>query len=159
LFTGHFVHVDWTHTFLNIGSLALAVAIFRQLIPTALWLRLTIFCPLMISLAFLQLLPDLQHYYGFSGVFYACLTAGGAAALPHNRWLGGIILGFMLVKVVLEALFGAQNWAMGEAGNNILTEAHLYGAISGLIIGILFAFKHWLLIQMQQPANQSVNER
>lgn len=153
LFSGHFVHVNWTHTLLNVGSLGLAVAIFRQSIPTALWVRLSIFAPPIISLAFMQLLPDLQQYYGFSGVFYAALTAGAVAALPEKRALGIIILLFMLVKLTLEALYGAQNWALGSAGDNILTQAHLYGAITGLIIGTLFLLKRWLLTQMQ-PTQQ-----
>lgn len=138
VFTGHFVHLNLAHALLNsTGTLLIAVVFSREISRPAWWL-VTLLAPFVISLGLWWKQPELQSYVGFSGVLHGLLYFGVLRLLPSAPALGGI---------VLALLIGRQFWEQTAAYNpdylrslihgRVMPDAHLFGALTGLVLGLL----------------------
>lgn len=141
LVTGHLVHLSLTHALLNCVALMLLGRLFdKRLKPGELWAVLGA-APLLISLTFWALMPELQWYRGLSGALHALYFAGclvwlGDAA-GRGRWLPLAALVLGTVKVLAEqpwdASFPFREW-LGAA---VVPQAHLIGAVIGSAAGLV----------------------
>ncbi len=143
LLTGHFVHLSLTHALLNSVALLLLGRLFADRLRAAEMWAVLAGAPVLISLVFWMVLPELTWYRGLSGALHAlyftgCVvwirtTRGRARWLPIAALVGGIC------KVVLEqpwdASFPFQEW-LGAA---VVPQAHLVGAAIGTVAGLWFA--------------------
>lgn len=135
IITCHFVHVDIKHGLLNGLAVLFFLYIFKSLRPVD-WVLLTLISSLLISTALFFLNPDILWYVGFSGVLHACFTAGSLAMIFNGeKVLGGTLLILLLIKLIWEQYSG-PTLLSGDA--LVITVAHLYGAISGLMYAALF---------------------
>jgi rhomboid family GlyGly-CTERM serine protease len=140
LLTGHLVHLSLTHALLNCVALMLLARLFdARLKPGELWLVLGA-APVLISLAFWTLLPELQWYRGLSGALHALYFAGCVVwlgdATDRSRWLPLAALALGAIKVLAEqpwdSSFPFREW-LGAA---VVPQAHLIGAGIGTAAGI-----------------------
>lgn len=140
--TGHFVHLSLTHALLNSIALMLLGRLFADRLRAAeLWLML-LGAPLVISLAFWTLMPELDWYRGLSGTLHALFFAGStvwiASTTGRDRWLPALALAGGAIKVLLEqpwdGSFPFREW-LGAA---VVPQAHLIGALTGLAAGAWF---------------------
>ncbi len=129
LWTGHLYHASLAHFAFDVSVAALLVLFFRVR-----WLLL--WMPPVISLGLLAAYPDLEHYYGLSGVLHALVVwIAGQLALEGRgirravAW--SLVLG-TLAKAMLETFSGASIFTTGiDMGGPVLHGAHLVGAIVG----------------------------
>ena len=134
LLTAHFVHLDAEHAFLNSLGVVLMWALFaRDYSP---WRWAAIYCgsALAVSAGLWFWNPGLEWYVGASGALHGVMTAGTLAHLRRRDLDGWILAIFIVVKLAYEQFAGALPFA-GTA--NTIVDAHLYGAIGGVVLGLL----------------------
>lgn len=142
LFTGHFVHLSLTHAMLNGVALLLLGRLFSdRLRDGEFWIVLCI-APIVISLVFWIVMPELHWYRGLSGTLHAlyftgCVVWFGGTS-GNARWLPIAALAGGALKVLLEqpwdSSFPFRQW-LGAA---VVPQAHLIGAVFGLGAGFWF---------------------
>ena len=145
LFSGHLVHLSLTHALLNCVALMLLGRLFdERLKPGELWLVLG-GAPVLISLVFWALLPELEWYRGLSGALHALYFAGCVVwlgdATGRGRWLPLAAVALGAIKVLAEqpweASFPFREW-LGAA---VVPQAHLIGAVIGTAAGFAIRVK------------------
>ena len=134
LWTGHLVHGSWTHFAYDVGAAVLLCLAFGRA------LRLLWMAPLL-SVGLLVALPDVQHYYGLSGLLHAWVVTALADVVWRERGprarLAAALLAGTIGKAALETALGTSLFTMGlDFGGPVLHASHLAGALVGLV-GIL----------------------
>jgi rhomboid family GlyGly-CTERM serine protease len=132
LVTAHFVHLGWSHGFLNLAGLGLVWMLFASTLKG--WSAV---CVLLASFAaidagFLLIEPELEWYVGFSGALHGLFAAGVVASIARGEregWLLGVLLA---VKLAWEQWVGPVPLTETVAGGPVIESAHLYGALGGL---------------------------
>lgn len=136
--TGHLAHLSWPHLLMNLLGLALVWALFDRYLPTKRWLHVMVFGGFGISLLLLVVDSHLLYYVGLSGVLHAMFVVGCLYDLRSGRWDSKLLLILFIVKLLWEQLVGPLPGSEKTAGGNIVVDAHLFGALMGLITYIIF---------------------
>ena len=142
LFTGHLLHLNWAHFWMNMAGLLLVVLLFAPYYSSRYWLWLLLFSMLFCGLALFLFNPELMFYVGLSGVLHGLFVAGAIKEYRHYPKSGMILMFLIVLKLVWEQLAGALPGSESMAGGRVLVDAHLYGAIAGLIFSSLHQFIH-----------------
>jgi rhomboid family GlyGly-CTERM serine protease len=141
LFTGHFVHLSFLHALLNCVALLLLDRLLAdRLRPRELFAILGL-APILVSLVFWLVLPELQWYRGLSGVLHAVYFAGCVVWIASSdgraRWLPIAALIGGTLKVLVEQPWDA-NFPVHEVLQiAVVPQSHLIGAIVGAAAGLL----------------------
>jgi len=141
LITGHWVHLGWMHLVLNAAGIALLAALFSQEFKPVDWIATTTLMPLAISCGFLLFNPQLQWYVGLSGVLHGLMLTGCLLLWQTSPHAAGKRMAAIIALVVLAKLAHEQ-WAGAESGTeklisgSVVVDAHLFGAIAGILWGI-----------------------
>lgn len=131
LWTGHLVHASLAHFAFDVGVAALLIVCFR--VRSALF-----WMPPLISFGLLVAYPNLELYYGLSGLLHGLvvLIAGriGLRERGLDAFVGwGLVLG-TLAKATVETVTGTGIFTSGiDMGGPVLHGAHLVGALAGLV--------------------------
>lgn len=141
LITGHLTHLGWSHLAMNVAGLALIWAIFGDHIPWRRWLTLLLAGALGISLLLFTFNTHLRWYVGLSGVLHTLFIAGCIADLKYKRWDTRILLVLIIAKLFYEQTWGPMPGSESTAGGKVVVDAHLYGAICGVLLMGYFALK------------------
>lgn len=135
LLTGHLVHGSWRHAGLNLAGLLLIVSLFRGCYTLRQWLLIGLASAACIDLGMLLLMPQLDWYVGLSGILHGLLAAGAVAWWrSEDRLLAGLLSAILLGKLAWEQWQGALPLS-GELP--VIVNAHLYGAVAGLLVGLV----------------------
>lgn len=154
LLTGHLVHLSFLHALLNCVALLLIDRLFADRLRSRELFGILGVAPLLISIAFWLVLPDLQWYRGLSGVLHALYFAGCvlwiAQTAGRARWLPIAALVGGTLKVLIE-----QPWDSSFPVHEVLRvavvpQSHLIGAIVGAAAGLLLRQRR----QKPQPEQQ-----
>ena len=138
LVTGHFVHLGWTHMWLNLAGLALVVWLVGGVFSWVRWLLVLGLTILMIDLGFWFLYPNLAWYVGLSGVLHGLLVGGLFKGVVERDRESMILLGFVLAKLAWEQFSGGPlPGSEATSGGTVIVNAHLYGAVGGALAGTL----------------------
>jgi rhomboid family GlyGly-CTERM serine protease len=136
VFTGHFVHLNLAHAFMNgTGTLMLAVFL-RQELPLRDWWSVLLLAPLVISLGLWLKQPGLLAYVGFSGVLHGLLYVGVLRLIPAAPVFGGTVLLLLVGRQVWEQTGSYDpNYLRSVIHGRVMPDAHLFGALTGLVLG------------------------
>ena len=133
LITGHFVHATPAHLFLNLTGLGLMAALFPREYSVREWLIVLAVSLLCIDAGFVLFEPQLQWYVGLSGVLHGALAAGAVGWWKHESKPLALALSSVLIGKL-----GWEQWqgALPLSGDMpVIVDAHLYGAVGGLLAG------------------------
>ncbi|WP_109441508.1 rhombosortase [Acinetobacter haemolyticus] len=135
LWTAHWVHVGWMHFLLNMLAFSCLPFIFPHVRNWHL-VALLLLLPPFISLIFYYYLPYIEAYAGLSGVLHGLYTAVSIVYLQYQneRKFAVLVLVLIAAKLIWENTFGQTGTAQ-LIGSPVLTEAHLIGAIGGVLCG------------------------
>lgn len=134
LLTGHLVHGSWQHTWLNLAGVAVIAGLFRGTYSTAQWCWIALASVACIDLGLLLLMPQLQWYVGLSGMLHGLLAAGTVAWWRmEDRRPAAALSATLVGKLFWEQWQGALPLS-GDL--NVIVNAHLYGAVGGLLAGM-----------------------
>ena len=134
LLTAHFVHLDVEHAVLNSLGVVLMWALFARDYSPWRWAAIYSGAALAVSAGLWFRNPELQWYVGASGALHGVMTAGTIAHLRRRDLDGWILAIFIVAKLAYEQFAGALPFA-GTV--NTIVDAHLYGAIGGVVLGLL----------------------
>ncbi len=144
LFSGHLVHLGWTHLWLNLAGLWLIWAIAGDTLSASGWWLLFLFCALFTSVGLLLFNPELQWYVGLSGILHGLLLAGLIVRLMGDRRDVLPVLIVLGVKLAWEQLYGPMPGSEASIGYTVVVDAHLYGAIGGAAgVALLLGVAGW----------------
>jgi rhomboid family GlyGly-CTERM serine protease len=156
LLTGHLVHLNWTHWALNMAGLVI-VAVFFSLYGSILdWLFVLLFSAIVIGLGLYWFHPELGWYVGLSGVLHGLFIYGAIREIRFYPVSGYILLLLLTGKLFWEYMNGALPGSEQMTGGRVLVEAHLYGAIAGLV-AIFLTWSLHLLDKLIKIKNRQQN--
>lgn len=143
LFSGHLVHSNLWHTFINLSVLIAAMLVFGKSFRPQLWAFFFLVLCICDSLCLYFFSPWLQNYVGLSGVLYGVLALGLLAGLRIQPVLNILVLLVIAGKIVYEQLPGFDvNYLRPQIGTAVIVDAHLYGFISGIGLYLLNLLRH-----------------
>ena len=138
LVSGHFTHLGWQHLGLNGASLVLIWYLVGRNLPLNTWLLTSLVIVVSIDAAFWTLNQELYWYVGMSGLLHGLLVAGIAARWPRIDAEAVVLAGLVVLKLGWEQWHGALPGSEVTSGGPVVVDAHLYGAIGG-ILAVLIA--------------------
>jgi rhomboid family GlyGly-CTERM serine protease len=137
LFSGHLVHLGWSHLVLNLAGLGLVWSLVGHAFSPRNWWWLIGSCMLAISLGLLWWLPGLAWYVGLSGVLHGMLVAGGLRQALRGEREALLLLVIVLAKVSWELWQGPLPGSREAAGGEVVVQAHALGALSGALYALV----------------------
>ena len=133
LLTASFVHLNMSHTLMNVAALLVIQGLFGAMFSWRAWLLLTLACTAGISLALLVMNPEVGNYAGLSGVLHGYFMAGICADRRRHPRTSAVLMLLVCSKLAWEQLAGPLPGSATLAGGTVIVDAHLYGAIMGLL--------------------------
>lgn len=132
--TSHFVHFGWPHSLMNMAAFAIFAFAFAQEFSAQRFLLLIVFCCTAVGYGIYFLNPEYEVYAGLSGAIHGFFVAGLLLNKRHRFWLNGLLAAALFGKVLMEQ---QPNYQATELQSllpvAVAYDAHLYGAIAGLI--------------------------
>ncbi len=143
LFTGNLLHTNTNHLLLNLGGLFLIWFIYWDVADQR-WQAAFLGFPLILNTTLLYwLTPSMEAYVGLSGALHGTIVAFGLADYPKNRWISvGLVIG-VAIKLAYEQWTGSPEGMEQIIGTKVAIDAHLWGAVSGLLIGACNLVVHY----------------
>ena len=135
LASGHFTHLSAAHLGLNLAGLFLVWALTGSRLSSAHWIAVIILILTVMNLGFWFLDLHLLWYVGLSGLLHGLLATGSVVGLRRRDGESVLILLLLLGKIVYEQVFGPLPGSELTSGGPVVVNAHLYGALAGLLAG------------------------
>ena len=137
LVTGHLVHLGWSHLALNLAGLGLVTWITGSAYSPLRWLVIAVLTIATIDAGFWYLYTNLDWYVGLSGLLHGLLIAGLVAGV-RRRDPEAMVLGVLVIaKLGWEQAVGPLPGSESTSGGAVIVDAHLYGAIGGMLGALL----------------------
>lgn len=133
LVTGHLVHLGIGHFLLNAAGLLLVALLVGDAFTARAWWLVVGVCVFTIDAAFWLLYPTLEWYVGLSGVLHGMLVAGVVMSIRTRTLESGLIAAAVAAKLLFEQIIGPLPGSEASSGGAVVVDAHLYGAIGGLV--------------------------
>jgi len=137
LFSGHIVHLNWSHWLLNMAGLAIVAFFFSSHASFKQWFVVILLSACVISAGLWWWMPDIHYYVGLSGVLHGLFLYGALREIRFYPISGYVLVAVLLAKLSWEFFNGALPGSEDMAGGRVLTEAHLLGAIGGVFVWLL----------------------
>ena len=138
LFTCHLVHLNHWHLLLNLSGLLLCGYFFEDLLDRFRFWAWLLFCGVSAGLALYFIDDPLMHYVGLSGILHGLLILCLLLGLRGNPVLHAIVLAVIAGRLFSEHLPGYDvDYLQGWINGRVYVNAHLYGAISGVVLWVL----------------------
>ncbi len=138
LISGHFLHTNIIHWLVNMMGLALLWMLHGDYTtPKNFTLNIVILC-IGISICISLWSSDINWYVGLSGVLHGLFLWGVVIDIHKGRKTGFLLLIGAVLKLFEEQVSSNASGLMSELIEaNIAVDAHLYGAVIGLVLGII----------------------
>ena len=153
LVTGNLVHLGWSHLWLNAAGLVLIYLLYGPLLKTTSWLLYGLLTCLGVGLGLLWLNPELRWYVGLSGSLHGLFIVGLLKDARNDLKFAAIVFAVFAAKVLWEQFNGPMPGSEASAGGKVVVDAHLYGAISGLISYGVMSGVRWIREVTSRPTN------
>jgi rhomboid family GlyGly-CTERM serine protease len=137
-FTGHLLHSNHWHLMMNLGALLLMLMLHQLHYQLKSFVLLLLSGCLGISVLLYLFSPDIQIYVGLSGWLHCFITVGALLDIRHKIQSGWLILLGVIAKVAYEQWQGPDMELAALIDANVAIDAHLYGVICGLLLGLLY---------------------
>ncbi len=134
IFSGHIVHLNWSHWALNMAGLAIVAFFFSAHASVKQWLAVIIVSACVINIGLWWWLPEIRTYVGLSGVLHGLFLYGALREIRFYPVSGYVLTTALIAKLVWEFFNGALPGSEEMTGGRVLTEAHLLGAIGGVLV-------------------------
>lgn len=142
----NFAHFGWAHTLMNLAAFLLCSLAFLKNFSVNRFLLLMLTCCLAVSLGVYYLNPEYETYAGLSGAIHGLIIAGLILNKRHAYWINGAIIALVLAKIINEHRTDYQTTELQEMiPVAVAYDAHLYGALAGLIFGIICWVYDWVI--------------
>jgi len=137
-FTGHFLHTNGIHLLLNLAALILLWALHGHFYTLKNYSLLFITSALICSTGLFYFSPQIQQYVGLSGVLHGIFVFGAIMDIHHQDKTGYLLFIGVWLKIAHEQFYGASEQVSTLIDANVAIDAHLWGAIGGLLFSCGF---------------------
>lgn len=141
LFTGHLLHTNGFHLLLNLSALVMLWALHNRFYTYINYTLLFLFCALSTSLGIFFSDPSLTQYVGLSGVLHGIFVFGAIMDILSKDKTGYLLFIAVWLKIAYEQIYGASAEVSSLIEANVAIDAHLWGAVGGLIFTGLYLLK------------------
>ena len=146
VFTGHLLHLNWPHFWLNMAGVGIVALFFNRDCTKQQWLALIVFSCVVVSLGLYLLNPNMFWYMGLSGVLHSLFVVGAWYESRRFALSGYTLLVLLFGKLVYEQMGGGLASSETLIGARVAVDAHLYGGVAGALF-ILVREKPWRWIK------------
>ena len=140
LISGNFNHTNIYHLLLNLGALAVIGGLHYRYYNSAAYTSLILLLSISVGVGILWLSPNTHLYVGLSGILHGVIIVGAVIDVTKKYYSGYVLIIGTVIKVINEQLFNSPVEMSQLIEANVLTEAHLYGLVTGLIIAPLYVY-------------------
>ena len=142
--SGHFVHSNAKHLLLNLAALWLIWIYAAGMCRQRDWLLLLLLCAFGTSVGLWFLDPEIRWYTGLSGVLHGLLLTVTVVRLLRCRsdYSAWFILLMVVGKLGYEYFYGATALTADFIALPVVEQAHLYGAMSGVLAAAMLTRGH-----------------
>lgn len=138
LLSGNFLHTNFSHLLLNACGLSLMWALHGQYFTTKVYLIVFILLSLACTMGIYFFAERLSWYVGLSGTLHGMFVLGAYKDIRAGLRSGWLLLMGVWAKIGHEQWYGANQDVAELIGASVAIEAHLYGAISGMLLVLYF---------------------
>jgi rhomboid family GlyGly-CTERM serine protease len=139
--TSQFVHLGFNHTLLNIVGYLIVSAAFREDVSAKEEAITLLFAVIGVGLGIYWLSDDIQWYVGLSGAVYGILCHYLIIGWRRSAILSLFFAVFLAGKFIHEQFIsGPDTVTASFIGAQVAIDSHLYGAITGLLTGLISFF-------------------
>lgn len=131
--SAHVVHLGWPHALWNVAALIIIFMLFGRAMSDRRWGYVTLVCAVGVAICLIAFNPEVSTYVGLSGILHGLFAAGALAERQAHRNTSFIMLVLLGAKLIWEQLAGPMPGTEPAVGGIVLVDAHLYGALFGLI--------------------------
>ena len=140
LLSGNFNHTNIYHLLLNVTALAVIGGLHYRYYSSGTFIILILLLSLGVGAGILWLSPDTQLYVGLSGILHGVIIVGAIIDVSKRYYSGYVLIIGTLIKVLNEQLFNSPVEISQLIEAKVLTEAHLYGLVSGFVIAPIYVY-------------------
>jgi len=152
IFTGHFLHTNGIHLLLNLAALILLWALHGHFYNLKNYSLLFITSALICSAGLFYFSPEINQYVGLSGVLHGIFVFGAIMDIRHKDKTGYLLFIGVWLKIAHQQFYGASKQVSTLIDANVAIDAHLWGAVGGLIFSCCYVI---IGIQKQRSTNQT----
>jgi len=134
--SSHFLHTNLNHYLLNISAVILLWMLHGQFYTHINYLVIFIVCAVTTTFGVYTFSPEITQYVGLSGVLHGVFVWGAIKDIQHKEKTGYFLLAAVLVKVIYEQFAGPSEDISTLISATVAIDAHLWGMIGGLLIGL-----------------------
>ena len=137
LITGHLLHTNTAHLLLNLLGFGLLWALHGDYYTPK---KITIFlllCGISTSIGIYYFSTHIIWYVGLSGVLHGLFVWGACFDVVKKEQTGWLLLIGVAVKICYEQFGGSTKDIADLIGASVAVDAHLYGAVSGLLLAVI----------------------
>ncbi|MCJ8297211.1 MAG: rhombosortase [Colwellia sp.] len=154
-FTGHFLHTNGVHLLLNLSALILLWGLHGHFYSLKNYSMLFISSALICSAGLYFFSPNIGQYVGLSGVLHGIFIFGAIMDIQHKDKTGYLLFIGVWLKIAHEQFYGASDDVSALINATVAIDAHLWGAIGGL----LFSCCYLLVNKNKAPALDKTNHK
>ena len=140
LISGNFNHTNIYHLLLNLAALAVIGGLHYRYYNSAAYTSLILLLSIGVGVGILWLSPSTHLYVGLSGILHGIIIVGAVIDVTKKYYSGYVLMIGTVLKVINEQLFNSPVEISQLIEAKVLTEAHLYGLVTGLIIAPLYVY-------------------
>lgn len=140
LITGHFFHTNGYHLLLNLAALFMLWALHGNYYTLKNYNLLFSTAALTCSLGLYFLSPSIVQYVGLSGVLHGFFVWGALMDIRNKDKTGYLLLIGACLKISHEQFYGASSDVSSLIEASVAIDAHLWGAVGGLLFFVLALF-------------------
>jgi len=134
ILTGNLIHYNFEHLWMNLAGLALGMYLLAFRYSLIYWFIMVIFCSIAVGVGLYFFDTNMRYYVGLSGALHGILVAGAITEYFYNKTTSVLLLLFIVCKLAYEQFIGPLSAPLSSS-TSVAVNAHLYGAISGFLIG------------------------
>lgn len=130
--SGHVVHTNGAHLMLNLTGLAMLWLLHGHYYSLSTFFGQLLLYAFAVTGCIFVFHPELQWYVGLSGVLHGIFVWGAVQDIRRLEMGGKLLFLGVWVKIAYEQFYGGSADVAALINARVATEAHLYGALTGL---------------------------
>ena len=135
--SANLLHTNGMHLLLNLIGLALIWALHGRYYSSRGFVSLLLLTSAGTTLGLYLNAPDMMWYVGLSGALHGLFIYGAVMDIRHQEKTGYLLLIGVVLKVADEQWRGASVQVSSLIDAAVAVDAHLFGAISGVVAVLL----------------------
>ncbi len=138
--SGHILHTNGYHLLLNLTALFMLSVLHGRFYSIKNYTALFLLCSITTSVGIYYFEPTLRQYVGLSGVLHGIFVFGALMDIRAKDKTGYLLFLAVWLKIAHEQFYGASTDVSNLIEANVAVNAHLWGAVGGLLFSVIYFY-------------------